>query len=59
MEKLKIWLRNAKSAHHRLMVRFLRRRGWVVFYLEEEFRACDGVCWMQLYQGEQRREGIG
>ena len=57
MEKIKVWLRNARSIHHRLMANFLRRRGWVAFYLEEECRACNGgVCWLQLYQGCSRLE---
>lgn len=54
MERFKVWLRNAKSTHHRLMANFLRNRGWVVFYLEEEARVCgNGLCWLQLYQNEQ------
>lgn len=46
------WLtHNASTAHHRLMARYLERRGWVVFYLEEEHRTClPGLCWLQLYQ---------
>jgi hypothetical protein len=33
------------------MMRYLRKRGWVVFYLEEQNRTCvNGECWMKLYQ---------
>ena len=50
------WLRNAKSFHHRIMARFLRKRGWVAFYLEEQARTCKGgVCWLELYQSEEKR----
>ena len=38
--EVKTFLRNARSFHHRVMARFLRNRGWVVFYLEEEARVC-------------------
>ena len=42
----------------RWMMRFLRRRGWVVFYLDEVARHCGErqVCWVELYQQEQKRE---
>lgn len=54
MEKLKVFLHNLKSAHHRIMMRFLRKRGWVVFYLEPKARTCnDGVCWLKLYEAKQ------
>ena len=40
-----------------LMMRFLRRRGWVVFYLDEQARSCkSGTCWLQLYQEQERRK---
>lgn len=50
MEKLKVWLKNAKSIHQRVMMRYLRKRGWVVFYLEPRNRVCNGdVCWLKTY----------
>ena len=40
-----------------LMMRFLRRRGWVVFYLEEESRVCNsGTCWLKLYRQQEKRK---
>jgi len=58
---MKTWLRNFFHVHERFMMRFLRRRGWVVFSLEEKARTCkDGVCWMKLYnalEGKKRRRG--
>jgi len=50
IEKMKVWLHNAKHFHHRVMARFLRKRGWVVFYLDENARECNGECWLKLYQ---------
>ncbi len=45
------FLRNLKTAHHRIMMRYLRKRGWVVFYLEPESRKCDSsYCWLKLYE---------
>jgi len=36
------------------MAYYLRRRGWVVFYLEDKHRHCrDGMCWLKLYQSEE------
>ena len=47
------WLtHNASSAHHRLLARYLRKRGWVVFYLDSERRTCKGGCWLTLYESE-------
>ena len=55
MERIKVFLSNLRSAHHRIMMRFLRKRGWVVFYLEPEQRTCKGVCWLKLYNSELKR----
>jgi len=56
MEKLRVFLNNAKSFHHRIMMGYLRKRGWVVFYLEEELRECSaGTCWMSLYNSEHSK----
>ena len=56
MERLKVFLENAKSFHHRIMMRYLRKRGWVVFYLEPKARICDGVtCWLKLYEYEYNK----
>lgn len=51
MDKFLVWLYNARHFHERIMMRFLRKRGWVVFYLmPEEVRTCgEGICWMRLY----------
>ena len=49
----KVWhvVRNIPGIHHRMMARFLRKRGWVVFYLEGPARKCKGEeCWLKLYQ---------
>lgn len=55
-DKLYVFLINLPTLHHRLMANFLRKRGWVVFYLNEQSRTCKGVCWLELYQqGEKRR----
>jgi len=57
-EKFKVWVANSRSFHHRLMAHFLRKRGWVVFYLEEQARKCGpGLdCWLALYQASEKRE---
>lgn len=40
----------------RLLVRYLRRRGWIVFWLDEEARVCRAVCWLRTYlDGEEKR----
>lgn len=62
MGKLKVFLYNLKSVHHRIMMRYLRKRGWVVFYLEPKHRVChklgdDRCCWLKLYRAHQI-EGI-
>jgi hypothetical protein len=53
-DTLGVWWRNAKTEHHRWMMRYLRKRGWVVFYLPEESRKCTGQCWMDLYNSNHR-----
>ena len=48
------WVENSKTFHHRLMVRYLRKRGWVVFYLEKRHRVCRDICWLELHERENR-----
>ena len=41
-----------------LAVRYLRKRGWIVFWLDEQAHFCDGglsSCWLSLYLSEQKR----
>lgn len=39
------------------MMRFLQKRGWVVFYLEKQARKCPGTtCWLKLYEEELKRK---
>ena len=55
-DKILTFLRNLKTVHHRWMMEYLGKRGWVVFYLEDEFRVCnDGWCWLKLYEDEVKR----
>jgi|GEM_PF-4114874 hypothetical protein len=50
-EFITVTMHNALRFHHRLMAKYLRRRGWVAFYLDEVSRTCNGdTCWMKLYQ---------
>ena len=49
-----IW-NNIRTVHQRILARYLRRRGWVVFYLEPTIRRCDpkyaaAGCWLALYE---------
>jgi len=51
------WLRNLSKIHHKIMAEFLRKRGWVVFYLEEEARICSkDMCWLKLYLAEMKND---
>ena len=52
MDKIKTFLENLRTVHHRIMMRFLRKRGWVVFYLEPKTRACNGICWLKTYENQ-------
>ena len=51
--------REKKSMSKRIqqwMMRYLRDRGWVVFWLDEEARKCaGGNCWLKLWQEEEYR----
>lgn len=49
------WLKNLPSTPQRWAAAWLKRKGWVVFYLDERSRQCGyGTCWMSLYnQGER------
>ena len=47
------WIANVLCVHHRIMATYLRREGWVVFYLEEENRCCTNNtngCWLNRYK---------
>lgn len=38
-----------------MLARFLRKRGWVVFYLDEQARSCaHDHCWLQMYEQERK-----
>lgn len=57
IENIKVWISNAMSFHHRLMANFLKKRGWVCFYLETQARKCgQDVCWLKLYEEENIRK---
>ena len=56
VEDIKIWLHNVRYFPHKMMAKFLRKRGWVVFYLEEQSRECKGVCWLDAYKSTQHSE---
>jgi len=47
-----IW-ENIKTFHHRIMMRYLKKRGWVVFYLPEEHRNCNDFCWLKLSENNK------
>lgn len=47
---------NALNWHERILAKFLRKRGWVVFYLEKQHRTCDGMCWLKLYESENSND---
>lgn len=46
-------LSNITTIPDKLMAYWLRSRGWVCFYLREEARQCNGICWMNLYNIEE------
>ncbi len=56
-EYLFVKMQNLRHVHHRLAARWLERNGWVVFYLEEHARTCNGqgVCWLSLYQSTRKK----
>ena len=50
MSRILLWIQQRMTV-------YLRNRGWVVFYLEEEHRKCDrSGCWLGLYQSEEKRD---
>jgi len=53
---MKIWIKNLASFHHRIMMRYLRKRGWVVFYLPKKNRHCNGNCWLELYNNNREEK---
>ena len=51
---------NIVTTPNRWMAYYLRRRGWVVFYLDASYRTCHGAaantnCWLRVYQAEEDR----
>jgi hypothetical protein len=46
-------LRRITDAGERLLVRYLRRRGWIVFWLDDP--VCRGECWLRLYREHVER----
>jgi len=39
-----------------MLAKYLRRRGWVVFYLEEQARQCPNDCWLNVYKSAEAAE---
>ena len=39
-------------------VHYLRRRGWIVFWLDPEAQVCRNLCWLQCYKDSIRYEEI-
>lgn len=37
----------------RLLVKFLRKRGWVIFYLEPNCRVCTHICYLELAENNK------
>jgi hypothetical protein len=55
-----LWLRNLSNVPNLLMANWLRRRGWVVFYLDEQARTCNkGTCWLELYKAGMKKQCDG
>lgn len=40
----------------RMLCSFLRKRGWIVFWLDSEARHCSGVCWLAQYESSEGRK---
>jgi hypothetical protein len=56
-EVIHVWFKNLRHVHERIMVRYLRKKGWVVFWLDKESRVCnEGTCWLQLYEDAMKYE---
>lgn len=57
-----VQMQNSRTIHHRIMARFLRKRGWVCFYLEPQARFCiatkrqESDCWLELYVRSERHD---
>jgi hypothetical protein len=47
---------NLITAPNRWMAAWLRRQGWVCFYLDPEARVCRELCWLELYAAEHHRK---
>jgi len=59
MNKLKTWIINLPNLPNRMMALYLRKRGWVAFYLDERSRTCNnGTCWLKLYENENGRVSL-
>ena len=57
MKRLINWIKNLRHLHERMMMEYLEKRGWVVFYLEPEQRQCGAkICWLKLYNEERKNE---
>jgi len=49
------WWNNFVTTPQRWAAYWLRRRGWVCFYLDPENRSCRVLCWMEEYQRGAKR----
>lgn len=59
MSRLILGLSECRSTIDRWMAERLRRRGWIVFWLDEPSRVCRTICWMNEYEQYRRRAPDG
>jgi hypothetical protein len=53
---LRTRLHNLSTLPQRMAAYWLRRRGWVVFYLDRQSRVCSkDTCWLALYVAEEKQ----
>jgi hypothetical protein len=55
--KIKLWFSNLPTLFQRILAEYLKKRGWVVFFLVEDARFCTkDTCWLRVYlQNESRK----
>jgi len=48
---------NIWNIPQKLMANYLRKKGWIAFYLDDRARECKGICWLKTYLDDLKRDG--
>ncbi len=56
MNRIQAFLKNLPGLPERLMAKYLKKKGWTVFWLDENIDCKNKHCWLQIYRESEARD---